>query len=122
MKNIVTLLTIAVVALGLQACTVDSAYRGYSDSYSTFDCEDQPRHVPYPVQHQSYHRNTPTHVPYPGQHQTHHRSHHQPATVIGPQYYRMERPVHGRIVNRMDAPIIAPTHNGSSVIIPRSWD
>jgi len=42
--------------------------------------------------------------------------------VVGPQYYRLERPVCGPIINHMNAPVIAPACNGRNQIIPRSWN
>lgn len=44
--------------------------------------------------------------------------------VIGPQYYTLSRPISSNyrsVRNYMDAPVVAETENGSSVIIPRSW-
>lgn len=45
--------------------------------------------------------------------------------IIGPQYYKLSVPIPGRyrnIKNYMNAPVVAETSCGSSVIIPRSWN
>jgi hypothetical protein len=45
--------------------------------------------------------------------------------IIGPQYYKLSVPIPGQyrnIKNYMNAPVVAETSCGSSVIIPRSWN
>jgi hypothetical protein len=133
MKKIATIIT-AVAALGLQACAIQGSHkftplgvkiqRSLSLGSAVFEQEE--------TSYQTYHRRTttytpqtyqrsfycdeqPYHVPYPGQERI----------SVGPQYYKIDRPVPGyltrRIDNHMSAPIVAETTEGSSVIIPRSW-
>jgi hypothetical protein len=45
--------------------------------------------------------------------------------IIGPQYYTLGRPIpsnYRSVRNYMDAPVVGETANGSTVIIPRSWN
>ena len=124
MKKVTTLI-LAAAALALQACAIEGSQRftptGFQISRtigigtgSTYQSNINTGRTTYRRPYQSH--NNCYDVP----------SSHRDSNVvtIGPQYYTMSGSIcdSTRIRNYTDAPIVAQTHRGSSVIVPRSWD